>query len=96
MAYNKAFEVEAMFPLPENEMRPGHGILAVRSMITNEGDRVLDLGTGPIAFFAIIAARRGAQETVALEINDAFIRSAQQAVDFNKLQNKIKIIKGPS
>jgi len=67
-----------------------------RRLAGSEGQTVVDIGTGPFALLAVIAARAGARKVYAIEKNP---EAAQQAKDFirrEKLDGKIEIIEGDS
>ena len=57
------------------------------------GDRVLDLGCGT-AILALTAAKLGADGVLAVDIDDAAVRAAQENVLKNHESDKIKVIQG--
>jgi len=57
---------------------------------------VLDLGTGPFALFAIIAAQAGARKVYAIEANSKAVRSARITVKKLGFSNIIEIVEGLS
>ena len=60
------------------------------------GKRVLDIGTGPEALLAIVAAKAGATSVVACEVNPAAAAAAVEAVRAAGLEDKITILTGHS
>ena len=59
-----------------------------------ESQTVIDLGTGPYALFAIIAARNGAGTVYAIESNSEVARSARAAVKKAGFDDIITILEG--
>jgi len=57
---------------------------------------VIDLGTGPFALFAIIAARYGAKKVYAIEANAVAAKSARESVKKAGYDNVIEIVDGYS
>lgn len=58
-----------------------------------QGGKVLDLGTGS-GILAIAAAKLGAQEVLAIDIDPLAVRTAQENVDNNKLASVITVRRG--
>lgn len=59
-----------------------------------ESQVVLDLGTGPYALFAVIAAKNGAGKVYAIEASKEAAASAREIVKKNGFQDKITILEG--
>jgi ribosomal protein L11 methyltransferase len=57
------------------------------------GDRVLDLGTGS-GILAVAAARLGAGEVLALDIDAAAVAVAQETVSLNGLAGAVEVVRG--
>lgn len=55
---------------------------------------VLDLGTGPFALFAVIAAKNGAKHVYAIEASKEAAESARQTIQKLGLEDKITILEG--
>ena len=55
---------------------------------------VLDLGTGPFALFAIIAADAGAGHVYAVEANKDAAKSARETIKKAGYQDKITVLEG--
>jgi len=60
---------------------------------TTKPDKVLDLGTGT-GILALAAARLGAKETVAVDLNPLCVKTSKRNVSLNDLQNRIQIMEG--
>mmetsp|Transcript_4443 Transcript_4443/g.15721 ORF Transcript_4443/g.15721 Transcript_4443/m.15721 type:complete len:364 (-) Transcript_4443:23-1114(-) len=60
------------------------------------GKVVLDVGTGPLALLALLAADAGAAHVFALEVNGAALRAAEQAVAARGLEGVITLVAGLS
>ena len=60
------------------------------------GKRVLDIGTGPEALLAIVAARAGATAVIAVEVSDAAAAAAREAVRVAGLEGMITVLAGYS
>jgi len=58
-----------------------------------EGDEVLDVGTGT-GILAIAAAKMGAQRVLALDVEPAAVRAARQNSDLNRVGDKIQVSLG--
>jgi len=82
----------AVFALPVSGLKPGHGLLVGEHLEIKEGDSLFDIGTGPIAYFAILSVRRGASYAIGAEINPASKSSSQNGIIFNRLEDKISIV----
>uniref|UniRef100_A0A7S1WQ13 PRMT5 arginine-N-methyltransferase domain-containing protein n=1 Tax=Alexandrium catenella TaxID=2925 RepID=A0A7S1WQ13_ALECA len=68
-----------------------------RRMAGMEGKAVVvDIGTGPFALLAVIAARAGARRVFAIEKTPAVAALAREAVAAEGLQDKITVIEGNS
>ncbi|KAL3795896.1 hypothetical protein HJC23_002167 [Cyclotella cryptica] len=59
-----------------------------------ESQVVLDIGTGPFALFAIVAAKNGAGKVFAMEANSEAAASAREVVKKMGYQDKITILEG--
>eukprot|EP00930_Biecheleria_cincta_P083420 TRINITY_DN7299_c1_g1_i1.p1 TRINITY_DN7299_c1_g1~~TRINITY_DN7299_c1_g1_i1.p1 ORF type:complete len:412 (+),score=84.66 TRINITY_DN7299_c1_g1_i1:121-1356(+) len=60
------------------------------------GATVVDIGTGPFALLAIIAARAGAEKVYAVEKNAAAAKLARKTVTEAGLQSQVQIMEGDS
>mmetsp|Transcript_33019 Transcript_33019/g.60531 ORF Transcript_33019/g.60531 Transcript_33019/m.60531 type:complete len:459 (-) Transcript_33019:153-1529(-) len=72
---------------------------AIRQRVEgNKGLTVLEIGTGPFALFALVAARAGAKKVYALEANPATAKAAAEVVDDSNdiEEGQIQIIPGYS
>ena len=58
-----------------------------------ENDRVLDLGCGT-AILGILAAKLGASSVLAVDIDEAAVKTARQNVEKNGESNKVKVMRG--
>jgi len=63
-----------------------------KNLIVNEGEFVLDLGTG-IGIQAIIAAQK-AKKVIATDVNPRAILCARENIKLNNLENKIEVKEG--
>lgn len=59
----------------------------------SENNRVLDLGCGT-AVLGLLATKLGASSVLAVDIDDAAVKTARQNVEKNGEKNKIKVIRG--
>ena len=72
-------------------------IKRLNSVIDGPGSQiVLDLGTGPYAYFAIIAAKAGAKKVYAIEASSDACKMAREAVTKAGYDNIITILEGYS
>jgi tRNA1(Val) A37 N6-methylase TrmN6 len=60
----------------------------------NEGDKVVDLGTGTGIIPILMEAKTEARDFTALEIQDESVHMARRSVEMNDQQDKIKIVQG--
>lgn len=60
----------------------------------NEGDKVVDLGTGTGIIPILMEAKTEARDFTALEIQDESVHMARRSVEMNNQQDKIKIVQG--
>eukprot|EP00931_Biecheleriopsis_adriatica_P079738 TRINITY_DN53092_c0_g1_i1.p1 TRINITY_DN53092_c0_g1~~TRINITY_DN53092_c0_g1_i1.p1 ORF type:complete len:393 (-),score=78.07 TRINITY_DN53092_c0_g1_i1:30-1208(-) len=67
-----------------------------RRLATMPDAAVLDIGTGPFALLAVIAARAGARKVYAIEKNAVAARQARAAIEKHDLQGRIEVIEGDS
>lgn len=58
-----------------------------------ENDRVLDLGCGT-AILGLLAVKLGASSALAVDIDDAAVKTARQNIDNNGETNKIQVMRG--
>jgi ribosomal protein L11 methyltransferase len=68
-------------------------VLAWLERFVREGDRVLDVGTGS-GILALAAARLGAREVMAVDIDPVAIRSAEGNVSLNDLGGSVRVRQG--
>eukprot|EP00928_Gymnodinium_smaydae_P079528 TRINITY_DN6342_c0_g1_i1.p1 TRINITY_DN6342_c0_g1~~TRINITY_DN6342_c0_g1_i1.p1 ORF type:complete len:317 (+),score=67.14 TRINITY_DN6342_c0_g1_i1:73-1023(+) len=61
-----------------------------------KGLRVLDVGTGPVALLAVLAARAGAAHVTAVEVSEAVATAARRHVEAEGLSGVIDVIVGYS
>jgi methylase of polypeptide subunit release factors len=90
----KQKEAEAIWKLPPSGMKPGHGLFIAEHLNIDNGDTLVDLGTGPLGFLGILGAHRGAKSVFAVEANPDFLRTAQASVSFVRLDETVRILKG--
>lgn len=72
---------------------------AIRDRVSSAGKvgpTVLDLGTGPFALLAIIAARAGARKVYAIERTPSVAKQARKVVEDEGLEKVITVIEGDS
>ena len=68
---------------------------AIKERLAGTDDKVvLDLGTGPFALLAIIAARAGARKVYAIEAQPEAARRARQVIKEAGLADRIEVIEG--
>lgn len=58
------------------------------------GKRVLDVGTGPVALLAVMAARAGAKHVTAIEVTEAVADQARAVVRREGLEDVIEVVCG--
>jgi len=61
--------------------------------VVQPGDRVMDIGCGT-AILGIIAAKRGAVEVTAIDVDDAAVKTARENVERNGEAGRIRVICG--
>jgi len=88
-------EYEAM---RDDEPRTSKYEAAIRRRLAGSKDSqtAVDIGTGPFALLAVIAARAGARKVYAIEKNPAVAALARKAVASAQLEQKIEVIEGDS
>jgi len=88
-------EYEAM---RDDRLRTSKYEAAIRRRLagSNYMQTVVDLGTGPFALFAIMAARAGARKVYAIEKRPAVAALANEAVAAAQLEQTIEVIEGNS
>jgi len=88
-------EYEAM---RDDEPRTSKYEAALRRRLAGSRDvqTAVDIGTGPFALLAVIAARAGARKVYAIEKNPAVAALARKAVASAQLEQKIEVIEGDS
>ena len=62
--------------------------------IVNEGDKVLDLGTGNGVIPILLKARTKGSHFTGLEIQDINVDMARRSVEYNQIQADVEIIQG--
>ena len=62
--------------------------------IVNEGDKVLDLGTGNGVIPILLKARTKGKHFTGLEIQDINVDMARRSVEYNQIQADVEIIQG--
>jgi len=67
-----------------------------RRLAAQPGATVVDIGTGPFALLALIAARAGAKKVYAIEKNEAAAKAAQAFVAKEGFADKVVVIAGDS
>ena len=70
---------ELCWLLPPSGVKPGHGLLMAPYIRPGLGTRVLDLGCGPLAFHAVLAAQRGAARVVAVDVEESAVASSRRS-----------------
>jgi hypothetical protein len=91
-----AFDAKAYQAMKDDPTRTPFFEQAILERLGNKPEDcvVVDLGTGPFALFAVIAAKLGAGKVYALEANPEVAASARQFVDRSGLKEQIQIIEG--
>jgi len=69
-------------------------VLLANFATVRKGDKVMDLGTGGGVIPLLLAVKTKAREIWALEIQEELADMARRSVALNKLEEKIKIIRG--
>jgi methylase of polypeptide subunit release factors len=86
-------DVSTCWQLPSSGIKPGHGLLLLEHIRPRARARVLDLGCGPLALHGAFAAKQGAAEVVAVDINPEFISAARATTrgipDLNIIQSDL-------
>jgi len=91
----RAFCDDLVFQVFEDVYEPAEDTFLVAdtlASIVEEGDIVLDIGTG-CGILAIIAARR-AKKVIATDMNPSAVKCARLNARINKVSNKIKVRQG--
>lgn len=88
-------EYEAM---RDDELRTSGYAAAIQDRIAKSGSETtaVDIGTGPFALLALIAARAGARRVYAIEKTPAVAALAREAVAAAGMEETVKIIEGES
>lgn len=68
-------------------------IFLANSVSVKSGSRVLDMGTGSSIIATIIAMKSRASEVIGIDIQNEFIDMATRTAVYNKLEDKLKIVK---
>ncbi|MGQ9624038.1 MAG: HemK2/MTQ2 family protein methyltransferase [Candidatus Bathycorpusculaceae bacterium] len=89
----KVFFADYVFHVWENVYEPAEdSFLFAENLLVNEGEKVLDMGTG-CGILGIIAARE-ASEVVAVDINPYAVKCAMENARLNGVAAKISFIQG--
>lgn len=88
-AYQAMMNDQSRTPLFEQAI-----ITRLKSAPEPESQVVLDLGTGPFALFAIIAAKNGAKHVYAIEASPEAAASARETIKRLGFEGKITILEG--
>jgi release factor glutamine methyltransferase len=89
----RVFFRDYVFVVDENVYEPAEDtFLFAENLDVNEGDTVLDMGTG-CGILSIIAAQK-ASEVVAVDINPHAVRCAKENALLNNARSKISFIQG--
>jgi len=91
-----SFDISAYKAMKEDPTRTPIFREAIRERLANLGDDsvVLDLGTGPFALFAIIAAELGAGKVYAIEADAAVAANARSVIEKSRWSNVITVLEG--
>ena len=91
-----AFDAKAYQAMKDDPTRTPFFEQAILERLGNQPEDcvVVDLGTGPFALFAVIAAKLGAGKVYAIESNPEVAASARQFVQRSGLQQQIEIFEG--
>eukprot|EP00438_Fugacium_kawagutii_P008492 Skav210944 [mRNA] locus=scaffold713:217009:225122:+ [translate_table: standard] len=82
--------------MSDDKLRTEAYAAAIAQRVASEARVVLDLGTGPFALLATIAARAGARKVYAIERTATAAASARQTVLSEGLEDVISVIEGNS
>lgn len=88
---------EAYVDMTEDENRTPHFAAAIRARLAQAAPHtltVLDIGTGPFALLALLAAEAGAKRVYALEVSPDACQRARQAVEEAGYADVIEVIEG--
>jgi release factor glutamine methyltransferase len=89
----KAYFGDYVFAGCENVYEPAEdSFLFAENLCVNDGEHVLDMGTG-CGILGILAAKN-AREVVAVDVNPYAVRCAKQNAFFNNVQDKIAFLLG--
>lgn len=91
-----SFDMSAYKAMKEDPTRTPIFREAIRQKLASLGDGsvVLDLGTGPYALFAIIAAELGASKVYAIEADSAIAASAREIIKKSGWSDVITVLEG--
>jgi len=89
----RVFYHDFVFVVDENVYEPAEdSFLFAENLDVQEGERVLDMGTG-CGILGLMAAKK-ASEVVAIDINPYAIRCAKESAELNKVRSKMSFIQG--
>ncbi len=86
--------VDAIWKLPPNHLKPGHGLFLAEHLETHPAETLVDLGTGPLGFLVILGAYRGCSKAFAVDINPNFVKTAKESAAFNGFHKTVRILRG--
>jgi len=85
--------IEPAMAFGTGEHETTRGVVRLMQKVIRSGDHVADLGAGS-AVLAIAAAKLGAAEVAAIEIDPAAIGNAEENVARNGVADRVKVIQG--
>ncbi|OGX38576.1 MAG: hypothetical protein A3C53_04330 [Omnitrophica WOR_2 bacterium RIFCSPHIGHO2_02_FULL_68_15] len=86
--------VEAIWRLPPDGRKPGHGLFLAEHLTVRPGRSLVDLGTGPLAFLGCLAAARGARPVWATDCQGAFIKTARAGIARHGWRRTVRAVRG--
>ncbi|MBX5327558.1 MAG: HemK2/MTQ2 family protein methyltransferase [Candidatus Bathyarchaeia archaeon] len=89
----KVFYNDFVFEVPKTVYAPAEdSFLLAENLMVNDGDLVLDMGTG-CGILAVLAAKR-AKKVIAVDTNSLAIQCARRNADLNNVADKIEVRHG--
>lgn len=90
LQYNNMYIIQD----PEGYCFTSDAVLLANNVTVKKGDKVCDLGTGSGIIPILITAKNDIKEAVGLELIERQVDMATRSVEYNNLQDRLKIVHG--